>query len=422
MIKALDDLVINGISLGTYGSLTADFFGTDRTQGSCAAYLKEQSIMANSDALAPLSFDQLAGIFFVLARYQLFVAPCLLLFRCCSFQAASGGWLPIHPPLSLHPPPVADPGCGRCAHSVDILRDLRAQEKEAPCRERGQHGAPTAAPNRSHQSPPTTSRQIPCLCCPALIEHSYQNNTRRCSTPQVNDFTVNAAGPAKAVLSDPLQTDWAELRYQGNKGSLNTLSGRPGLLNPNPMLDFQPRPGEQPLQATFRLLVSQVRDECARDMFRVPESLLHSAKRALAQGMTVRALAEVIDANGNVAGLVALEGAKRVGRLRCRLGFCWSGSRLKRAWPCSVMLRCRFVSGADVHAARAHDARGGCAVPAGYCGNSEDGRARRARAPEAAAAEPGKLRERERSGAGPPAPEATAADFVVLGRHPGRVN
>lgn len=46
-------------------------------------------------------------------------------------------------------------------------------------------------------------------------------------------------------------------------------------------------------------------------MFRVPEALLHSGKRALAQGMYVRARAEVVDGEGMIIGDVNLEGAGR---------------------------------------------------------------------------------------------------------------
>lgn len=66
VIKAINDIVIDGLSLGTYGSLTGGYFSTDRTQGSCAAYLQQQQQLAVGDILTPLSFNQLAGIFFVL--------------------------------------------------------------------------------------------------------------------------------------------------------------------------------------------------------------------------------------------------------------------------------------------------------------------------------------------------------------------
>lgn len=125
----------------------------------------------------------------------------------------------------------------------------------------------------------------------------------------VNDWTVDAEGAAaKNVVAD-LHADTD--RYQAAKGGgggagISTFSGRIGAANP--MLDFEPRPGEQPLQTTFRVLVSQIRDDVAKDMFRVPESLLHSTKRALAQGLSVRGRVEVLDGYGNVVGVVQVDG------------------------------------------------------------------------------------------------------------------
>lgn len=64
---ALSSLIVTAVGFGDYGVGTAlATFGGERPV--CAAYLTQQAALQNSFELQPLSFAQLAGIFFVLAR------------------------------------------------------------------------------------------------------------------------------------------------------------------------------------------------------------------------------------------------------------------------------------------------------------------------------------------------------------------